>query len=653
MTSEKPSRILVVDDTDATRYAISRILTKEGYEVATAPNGREALRLAKEFSPELITLDIHLPDISGFDVCREIKRDPATNHIAVLQISASYVTNKDKIYGLEGGADSYLTHPVDSSVLTATIKALLRLRAVSSSLRNSEEMLRLAAESTQIGTWDYNPVTGALRWSDQCKHIFGFDKGTEVTYDMYLARLHPEDRAAKLGQVDALLGGREHEMNSEHRVLLPDGTVRWILGRGSVHSNQRMIGTVLDITDRKLAMQELSLAKEAAENANRAKTQFIANVSHEIRTPLGAILGFTDIVLESENLSAENTGYMAIIRRNAQQLSKLIDEILDLSKVEADKMVIEEMRFDLMEVIEDVISLMKIKAHEKSLNLKVTLAGELPKYIHTDSNRLRQILINLLVNSIKFTERGGVEIRIGTKQPLKPDQPIELVIEFADSGIGMTSEQVDRLFQPFVQADSSMSRRFGGTGLGLTLSRKLAQMLGGDLVVADSIPGKGSTFCLNLKAGNYDGIPYRPQAEPNKRAPLKKPAINHTLLKDKKVLIVEDAKDNQLILKRILSLSGATVDIADNGNEGIEKALASIYDIVLMDIQMPHLNGYEAVHHLREKHYAVPIIALTAHALKGERERCLSAGFSEYMTKPIDRKILLEKINQFVNPPVQ
>jgi PAS domain S-box-containing protein len=653
MSTPNPFKILVVDDTEATQYALARVLTKDGFEVATASTGCEALKLVEEFGPDLITLDIHLPDMSGFEVCQKIKSNETTAHTAILQISASYVSSHDRIYGLEGGADGYLTHPVEGAVLIATIRSLLRLRAVGESLRASEERLRLAVENTQLGTWDYSTETKELHWSDQCKKIFGFEEDSEVTYEQYLKSLHPDDENLMSEKIQLLLESCENNMTTEHRIVLPDGSIRWILGRGAAHYKlvnserkiDRIIGTVLDITDRKSILTDLQKAKEAAESANKAKTQFIANVSHEIRTPLGAILGFSDLMMDGSDLSEEKKEYMQIIQRNAVQLSHLIDEILDLSKVEADKMAIEQVPFNFTELVSDLASVFGMKAQEKSLSLTITLDKSIPSILIGDPVRWRQILINLLNNAIKFTDSGSVELRISPVVPIVSGTEISLEFDVIDTGIGLTQAQTEKLFEPFVQADNSMTRRFGGTGLGLSLSRKLARAMKGELILLKSESNKGTTFRLTLDSSPPTSVSAMAEPVASPLAFPRNQQENRSLpLKDYKILVVEDAKDNQIILERLLTRLGAVVAIAENGHEGIQKAQLDNYDVILMDLQMPGMDGYKAVHTLRASSYERPVIALTAHALKGERERCLQAGFSDYLTKPIDRELLISKI---------
>jgi signal transduction histidine kinase/ActR/RegA family two-component response regulator len=388
--------------------------------------------------------------------------------------------------------------------------------------------------------------------------------------------------------------------------------------------------------------EDLREAIKRAERANEAKSEFLANMSHEIRTPMNAIIGFSENLLAPDITEAERVEAVRTIHRNGLHLLEIINDILDLSKIEAGKLTIENERAAPAEVVEDVLTLMRDRANSKGLKLAGEYVGDLPATIETDAKRLRQILINLVGNAVKFTETGGVRLRVA----YLPDPVRQLKIDVIDTGIGLTAEQVSRLFQPFEQADSSTTRRFGGTGLGLTISRRLARMLGGDIEVT-SIYGTGSVFSVTLATGDLEGIAFAP-VEPNQpraAAPEPaKPAVTAVTLGGR-ILLVDDGPDNRKLLSVILRKAGAEVATAENGLEAVEAALASRattpFDVILMDMQMPVLDGYDATRRLRDAGWSGPIIALTAHAMAGDRERCLEAGCDDYVTKPVDRKKLL------------
>jgi two-component system, sensor histidine kinase len=380
-----------------------------------------------------------------------------------------------------------------------------------------------------------------------------------------------------------------------------------------------------------------------AELANRAKSAFLANMSHEIRTPLNAMLGFAELLLDNQNFTEEQKSFSSTIVRNGRQLIHLVDELLDLAKVESDRIQIEKVSFSLKRLLGEVKSLLVIKAEEKNIDLDVTVADDIPDTISTDPLRLRQILLNIVGNAIKFTNKGRVSVHL-KKETLSNPCKVVLVFHIADTGIGITQAQAVRLFEPFVQADDSTSRKFGGTGLGLFLSRKLAQLLGGDVVLEESQENRGSRFRVSLRVDLID------QSEvilPS--APVK--ALNTTTLQPTargKVLVVDDAPDNLILTQAYLKMMGLDSAVAHNGQEGVDMAMRDHYDVVLMDVQMPELDGFEAVQLLREQQYGRPVIALTAHAMKGDRERCLEAGFNEYLCKPVNRLKLQECLSNFI-----
>jgi signal transduction histidine kinase len=399
-------------------------------------------------------------------------------------------------------------------------------------------------------------------------------------------------------------------------------------------------GTQRDITEYRALESNLKAAAEEAGEASRAKSRFLANVSHEIRTPLGVILGFADLALDTQDLPKDARGYIQAIRRNGRQLAELLGEVLDMSKIEASRMEIENIRFALGPFLKEIVASMGVNAREKGLLLNVERQGPLPKHVKTDPTKLRQVLVNLLSNAIKFTDQGNITLGVRMKSDAAAGIPVELEFSVKDTGIGISEEMKERLFQPFAQAEASTSRKYGGTGLGLSLSRELASVLGGSLWLSESAAGKGSTFVFCIRCGEMESEIVMPSME----IPFETEGAFH--LRGKKVLVVEDSEDNQILISRFLSAAGVLVDLARDGQDGIAKATSHDYDLVVMDIQMPGMDGHEAARILRSGGYAKPIIALTAHAFKEDRERALANGFSEYLTKPINRSVLLRTLDQ-------
>lgn len=379
---------------------------------------------------------------------------------------------------------------------------------------------------------------------------------------------------------------------------------------------------------------------------NRARSELVANISHEIRTPLGAIKGFADLLGDPSQTTYERLNCIRAISRNTNNLLDLINDLLDMSKIDAGLLELDSVEFSLTREISEIVGLFRKQASEKGLDLTVEYGDPIPETITTDPKRLRQVLINIIGNAVKFTESGSVGIRVFMDPvPGVNGRPM-LCFHVADSGIGISSDDQVRLFQSFSQADSSIRRRFGGTGLGLVLSRRLARAMDGETELLESAPGKGSTFAVTIDPGDLAGVNLLVGL---RHADLKdtvwQPALTPTVsLKGVRTLIVEDSRDNQVIYSRYLELAGGDVELAGNGIEGVEKAAAGEYDIILMDIQMPDMDGYEATRTVRQTDKETPIIALTAHAMKGERERCLGAGCNEYLTKPVEADTLVQLI---------
>jgi signal transduction histidine kinase/CheY-like chemotaxis protein/HPt (histidine-containing phosphotransfer) domain-containing protein len=395
-----------------------------------------------------------------------------------------------------------------------------------------------------------------------------------------------------------------------------------------------------------LANTTIREAMEVAKSASIAKSQFLANMSHEIRTPLTAILGFAENLLDPSASESERRHAVTTILRNGEHLLAILNDILDLSKIEAGKLTVERIKVSPARLAADVIAIMGVRAEAKGLSLALRYGTTIPETIVTDPTRLRQVLINLLGNAIKFTERGGVELHVR----LEPrDGEPQLRFDVIDTGIGMDAGQLEKLFEPFSQADGSTTRRFGGTGLGLAISRQLARFLSGDVAV-ESQPGRGSQFTVTVATGPLAGVALVDDPSGAQRPSGQfEPADFNKVRLSARILLVEDSPDSQILISSFLRKLGAEVEVANNGTSGVEKALTALhssapFDLVLMDIQMSGLDGYAATRLLRKEGFRQPVIALTANAMSGDREECLAAGCDDYAVKPINRSELVRQI---------
>jgi signal transduction histidine kinase/CheY-like chemotaxis protein len=399
-------------------------------------------------------------------------------------------------------------------------------------------------------------------------------------------------------------------------------------------------------SQRTRAEELLQRAKEAAENANRFKSAFFANISHEIRTPLTAINGFAELLLGSERTEDERRSDAKVIRRNGEHLLTLINDILDQSKIEAGKMSVEPLLCCPAGIIGEVQSMLRGRANEKGVALEVNFEGPIPVKVRTDPTRLRQILINLVANAIKFTKEGSVKLDVAIKPTITAAKPI-LELKISDTGIGMTPEQQALLFKPFVQADASISRHYGGSGLGLSISRYFAQALGGDIVVTSN-PGKGSTFTVTVTTGALTGVQMHdnPHLAMDSHVDFAGPKVKIAGT----VLVAEDGIDNQALIAAKLRETGLKVELASNGKIACEKVRSALtpFDLILMDVQMPEMDGFAATLHLRGGGYRGPIIALTANATERDRSQCLNAGCNDFVTKPIRMESLLKAMGRYL-----
>lgn len=526
-------------------------------------------------------------------------------------------------------------------------------------LRESRELFRNAFVESACGMAMTSPTGQFMRVNAAFCELLGYTE-KELLEKNFQQITHPEDLEEDIALMQEVLNNNRDKYSMEKRFVRKDGQIVWVLLTvGAVFDSQGhvqyFIKQVQDITRRKRADAELAQktfeaeqAKQQAEDANRTKSEFLANMSHEIRTPMTAILGYADLLLDSSLSNTQRVECVETIRRNGQHLLSLINDILDLSKIEAGKMSIEMIDCDPMQVVREVESLMRVRATEKHLKFAVIAESNLPRTICTDPTRLRQILLNLVSNAIKFTHEGEVSVKVKLLRNL-PSDPARLRFTVSDTGIGMTPEQVSRIFTMFTQADASTTRNFGGTGLGLVISKRLAEMLGGQIIVA-SEKGKGSQFTLTLDVGVVKDLVTDRSDAPvvNEQA-----VICNSSLNGRHILLAEDGLDNQRLISFYLTRAGATVELAENGRAAIEcvrecRITGRPIDLILMDMQMPVMDGYSAAAELRRHGENLPIIALTAHAMEGDREKCLSAGCNDYLTKPVDRNQLISMILQYL-----
>jgi two-component system sensor histidine kinase/response regulator len=584
----------------------------------------------------------------ALDLCREATDRRADHRLQYRMVTPKGTVWIDDIVSVFEEADGRVILRGAFVNITAQKAAERELEEISERLRVEAERLGLALAGSEIGLWDWNPVSDALhvdaRWALNVGMALHQLTGTLLDFQ---SRIHPDDAEAARAAMEAHFRGEAEFYEATYRMRHAAGHWVWILARGKVVAHDstghptRVVGTQLDRTaevERERVLEDL---RRAAETASRTKSEFLANMSHEIRTPLTAILGFTELLRdESDELEpARRNEMLDTIQGAGSHLLTVINDILDLSKIEADRMTVEAIETSLPDLLREVVRLVEPQARAKGLELRTELLEPIPCTMVTDPTRLRQILMNLLGNAVKFTETGHVVLRV-----CRASSDI-LRVEIADTGTGMTDAEIGQLFRPFLQADGSVTRRFGGTGLGLNISRRLARLMGGDVYLASSKLGVGSRFVVEVPS-KYDPASGWVDALPSSTVGTAAEGDAATAALNGRVLLVEDGAMNQRLVRAMLERAGATVVVADHGQEALDRIAeadraSQPFDLIVTDMQMPEMDGYTLVRLLRHRGDRTPIVAVTAHAMTEDRERCLAAGCDDYTTKPVSRAALL------------
>ena len=629
--------VLNVDDTAANRYIKSRALRQAGFHVVEAGTAEAALALVHERRPDLILLDIKLPDMSGLDMCRLLKGDPRTHDIPVVHISATFVDEMTKASSMNVGAEVYLAEPVGPQELTSTLKTVLRLRAAERAMAENHERMRLATEGAGIATWDIGVGSSRGVWSPQFYAMLGYKPDSmPPTVDTWLSRVRPDEREAA-ARAFAKAMQRNGSISLEHWIERADnGEARCIAAFGSMELDDegraaRLIGVAMEITERKRAeaererlLEQARAAQRAAEEASRMKDEFLAVLSHELRTPMTAVLGWLHVARSGKLTPEQHEKALETVERNARIQTQLIEDLLDVSRIVTGKLQREDEAVPIDRVVESAIETARLAAGARRIELTSNI--EPGKWVVQGSPaRLGQIFNNLLSNAVKFSPEGGrIDVRVE-----RGDGHVRATV--TDQGEGLAPELLARVFDSFRQADSSTRRRHGGLGLGLAIVKSLVELHGGTVAVESAGVGRGASFIVTLPLLLNEGKP-RPKAS--------KPSAAVESLRGLHVLAVDDEPDHLELTAHMLRIEGATVVTAGNAADALVAARASPPDVLVLDIAMPETDGYELLQLLRRETGAtdasLPAVALTGFASASDARRAEAAGFQAHVSKPFD-----------------
>ncbi len=613
--SKKSATILIVDDTDANRYALRRFVEGAGYSVIEGANGNDGIKHAERHHPDLIILDVNLPDIDGFTVCRMLKAEPRTSAIPVVQVSASFVRASEQVKGLEGGADAYLTQPVEPTVLIATIEAVLRARRAQVELREMQTQLRAALEAAGMETFSIDLPDRMIRRFTGPELNGKRLRSSAWPLSAFIDSVHCDDRQELTNRIGAAIaGGKRYE--AEYRTVA-DGQVRWRLERGHIINDPvgqpaRLIGVSMDVTERKRL-------EEALLEADHRKDEFLAMLAHELRNPLAPIRNAARVLDQLQPASAQASSMLGVIHRQVDHMARLVDDLLDVSRITSGKIELKNQPVLLSKVVDSALETARPLIDARSHELAVTVT-ETPLWIHGDHARLTQALSNVVSNAAKYTERNGrIEINAWQEEDFA-------VISVKDNGIGIPQSLLPEVFELFMQGDRALDRAQGGLGIGLALVKRLIELHHGTVQAHSAGAGRGSEFIVRLPV-----VRQPLGAAPHAAAPTaKKPP--------RRILIVDDNRDSAESMAALLRIAGHEVQTAHTGPMALQCAASFKPDIVFLDIGLPGMSGLEVVRRLRQlpETAKARIFAMTGYGQPEDHRRSTDAGFDQHLVKPLD-----------------
>jgi signal transduction histidine kinase/DNA-binding response OmpR family regulator len=643
------AKLLVIDDDEIDRLLLKRALrsTDIDFQLTEFDNPDGILDCVSQTPYDCIFLDYLLPGVNGLALLQSIRDRGIKTPVVII---TSQGNERIAVELMKAGASDYIVkNNINSQTIGHVVRNMIRVASIERdretaelALKISEARLAEAQRIAKIGNWEVNPTDKcSLYWSPEVYNIFEVqpDEFTP-TLEGCLNFIHHEDIALIKQQIKATRTGTPFNVDIRiaNKARLKYIHVQGHVLRNSESAPEKIVGTIQDITERKLAEREILTARELAESSMKVREIFLANMSHEIRTPMNAILGFTRLMQETP-LNAEQKKFVEAILFSGDNLLVIINDILDLSKIKSGKMVLDKCDFNLHELIRGVITLLEPKSQEKNLQFLHTIDASVPRVVFGDPVRLNQILVNLISNAIKFTSEGYIKLELKSVGLHDNGHVIEFSVH--DTGLGIPQDKQGRIFESFEQATGDTTRKYGGTGLGLAIVKSIVELQEGTITLMSS-PGNGSNFTVRLP---YDK-PFENKIHTEKTDDIDREATE--LVKGASILLVEDNELNRLLAVKSLQKSGCIVDTAENGKIALDKLQTGKYDVILMDIQMPELDGYDTTRYIRETLQeplaSIPIIAMTAHAFSSDVNKCLSVGMNDYISKPFKQNVLLSKI---------